>query len=500
MWEAIAANKRRSLLLIFAMAVVLVVLGALIGGAILAYLADPEGQRAGLDMDATLSGAGVGAVTALGVWVVMMIAAFASGDGILLMSAGAREVDHARAPQLWNVVEEMRIASGLKAMPRIYIMEDHAPNAFAVGRNPDKPTIAVTSGLMKRLNRDELQGVIAHEVGHIVNQDVKFMTWAGVLMGSIVMLSEVFLRGMYYSSRGRRRTSRRSGNGGGAESVLMIAAVVFAALAPVFAQLLYFACSRKREYLADACSARFTRYPDGLASALEKIALEAPESREAVPKTVAPMCTVNPRQARGVSGLFGTHPPTELRIKVLRGMAGGASYVDYDNAYRAAMGKDAGLIGKGTLGESKPVEKRGPLADFGKADAPESRARQVAEVLDNLGNFLVIACPCGMRIKLPPEKRKDVVMCPRCGRAHEVPKATRGSMEALAGAVALKTAGKGMEEALEAPKPHEPMHYQRRGSGWETFQCECGSNVQLSPQFAGSHVSCPKCGRRIEIV
>jgi len=247
MWEAIASNRRKSTLLILLMGAVLSVLGAVAGIAIF------TGAATGGDVAA---GALTGLAAALLVWVVMWLTAYAGGDGILLATAGAREIQREDAPMLWNVVEEMTIASGLGKAPRVFIIEDPAPNAFAVGRTPEKAAVAVTSGLLQRLTRDELQGVVAHEIGHVRNLDIRFMTYASVMVGSIVMISDIFLRSLFYGG-GRRRTSSREG--GQAQAILMLVAVLVAIFAPIFAYLLYFACSRRREYLADASAARFSR-------------------------------------------------------------------------------------------------------------------------------------------------------------------------------------------------------------------------------------------------
>ena len=276
MWEAIQSNKRRSWYLIGLMGAMLVGLGFGVG-----YFYAPG------------MGGAVGAVAALILWLVLLLVAFAGGDSILLASAKAREIRKEDAPQLWNIVEEMAIASGLGRMPRIYIIDDDAPNAFAVGRNPEKAAVAVTSGLLRRLNRDELQGVIAHEIAHIQNLDVRFMTLASVMIGAIVLIADMFLRSLWYGG-GRRRSSSSRG-GGQAQLVILGVALLLAVLAPLAAQLLYFACSRRREYLADACGARFTRYPEGLASALEKIAAKAGQGSK-VNRSLAPLYIVNPLQ------------------------------------------------------------------------------------------------------------------------------------------------------------------------------------------------------------
>jgi len=307
MWEAIAANKRRSVWLIAVLALLLAGMGASIG-----FLTGGGPESAAF-------GAFIGIV----IWGVMLLVNMAGGESVLLASANAREVSHEDAPQLYNIVEEMRIAAALPAMPKVYIIDTPVPNAFAVGLKPERACVAVTTGLLERLSRDELQGVVAHELGHIANRDTLFMTLAGVTLGAIVLLADFGLRMMFWGGGGRRRSSSNR-NGGAATAVLMIAALVLAILAPILARLLYFACSRQREYLADASGAQFTRYPEGLARALEKISAQQDPSKIPVNRVVAPMYAVNPLAARGSSSVFGTHPPTAERIRRLMVMQGAA--------------------------------------------------------------------------------------------------------------------------------------------------------------------------------
>jgi len=280
----------------------------------------------------------LGLAIATAVWLTLILVSFSSGDAILLAASKAKPVTHDVHPQLFNVVEEMKIAAGLPAMPKIYIINDPAPNAFATGRSPQTASVAVTAGLLGRLNRDELQGVIAHEISHILHRDILFVTLAGIMLGSIVLLSQVFLRGMFYSSMtGSRRRYSAGGKGGGqAQLIMLIIAIVAAILAPLMAYLLYFALSRRREYLADAGAARLTRYPEGLASALEKIANDKSPQLATVNKVTAPMYIANPfkkKNARKLSDLTSTHPPISERIKILRNMTGGASFKDYSDSF-----------------------------------------------------------------------------------------------------------------------------------------------------------------------
>ena len=355
----------------------------------------------------------VGAVIALGVFIVLWIVAVAGGDDILLGSANAREIQHADAAQLCNIVEEMTIAAGLPKPPRVYIIDSDAPNAFSVG-TPEKSVVAVTSGLLMHLNRDELQGVIGHEIGHIRNEDTRFMTLAGVMMGAIILIADGFGRMVFYSGSGQRRSSSRSS--GNAQVILFLIAILFAILAPILAQLFYFACSRRREYLADASSATFTRYPEGLASALEKIERSA-GLMTGVNRAVAPMYVVNPLEAAGTTfSLFSTHPPTAARVRILRQMAG-AGLGDYEKAYSKAQGK--GLLGAVTLSDAAEVAPRSPSAAAEKE--PLQKARAAVDLLHQANGFVFVPCACGLKLKLPPGCAGKTVRCPRCGTEHEVP-------------------------------------------------------------------------------
>lgn len=472
MWEAIDSNQRRSWALISVLGAVLVALGFIIGIAV-----DPGGGA-------------VGAVVALGIWLILLALAFGGGDQVLLLSAGARKIRKADSPRLWNVVEEMSIASGFGRVPDIYIVDDDTPNAFAVGRRTDRAAVAVTSGLLSRLNRDELQGVIAHEMAHIVNRDVQFMTIAGVMVGAIVILSQFFLRFMWFGGTAGRR--RSSGGDPRVQAAILAVAILVAILAPLFARLLYFACSRRREYLADASGARFTRYPEGLASALEKISRRVHPSRE-TNRALAPMYIVNPLQAYGGTGLFSTHPPVSKRVKILRNMAG-AGYGDYEAAYRDVFGGEDRCIGMRTLSN----EKKGvPIRDAFVEPKPKKdavdRAREVSNLLDRLGGYLLLTCACGVGIKVPPESKRDSVSCPRCGRANELP-------AAVAAAAAVMGAVKTSTSSSKKKEPDQPFRYERRGQGWETFKCPCGRVVQLSPSHAAPTIRCRRCRREIDIV
>lgn len=231
-------------------------------------------------------------------------------DKIALKMNRAKEIKKEDNPDLWNTVENLSITAGLP-MPRVCIIEDSAPNAFATGRNKNHAVVAVTTGLLQILNKTELEGVVAHELSHIGNKDILLSTVVVVLVGFISIIGDMFLRSMFFGG-GRDRDNE---NGGG---VMMIVGIVLAILAPIFATLIQLAISRKREFLADASGALLTRYPEGLASALQKISGYNRPMAHANTAT-AHLFISNPFGAKKVSNLFSTHPPAEERIKALLG-------------------------------------------------------------------------------------------------------------------------------------------------------------------------------------
>jgi len=408
MWELIRANKRNSIILMMLMAVVLLLLGFIIG---LSFFG-PDGGFFGL-------------IIATAIWLILMLISFSSGDQILLASSKARPVTHDEHPQLFNVVEEMRIAAALPAMPKIYIIADPAPNAFATGRSPQSASVAVTAGLLGRLNRDELQGVIAHEISHILHRDILFVTLAGIMLGSIVLLSQVFLRSMFYSSMmGSRRRYSSGGKGGGqAQLIMLVIAIIAAILAPIMAYLLYFALSRRREYLADAGAARLTRYPEGLAGALEKIANDKSPQLATVNKVTAPMYIVNPfkkKKQMKLSDLTSTHPPISERIKILRNMTHGASFKDYSDSF-SNITKTKTVIPPAAL-TKEAVELRQAGAEAKKKQRLETQMRQVGDIMRKVNQFVFLTCLCGLKLKIPPNFKGKSVACPRCKRKLDLPK------------------------------------------------------------------------------
>jgi heat shock protein HtpX len=482
MWELIRQNRRKSVWLIVTMAVVLALLGYLVG-----HVFDPA------------HGGIFGLAVALGIWLFLTILTFHSGDEVLLKVSRATEVGKDVHPRLFNIVEEMKIAAGLPGMPRVYIIDEPAPNAFAIGLKPEKSAVAVTAGLLERLNRDELQGVVAHEVSHILNRDSQLMTVAGVMLGSIVLVSQAFLRSWWMVPSGSRRYRKSGPSGGGPQLqlVMVILAVVFAILAPIFARLLYLGISRKREFLADATAARLTRYPEGLASALEKMS-SVDIKLEAANQVTAPMYIIDPF-ARKLSNLSSTHPPVEERIKILRFMTQGAGLDAYQKAYSKLRGRPTPVIPPSALGKSKPVDLRAASPEDEAPKSATKTARDVMDLMRAVNDYAFLTCACGLRMKLPPEvSAETTIACPRCGRGNKIPVAEMAPLAAVVGA-AVAEGGAPASASEDSARRSRNLEYARKGNGWETFACECGRLFQISPAFTGNILACATCGRRVKI-
>ena len=295
MYDEIRANKRNSWILVFLVALVLVGIGFFAG--------EYWGSRY------------VGVALAVVIAVVSALAAYYAGAGMILTMSRAKRIEKKDHPQLFNVVDELAIAGGLP-MPAIYIIDDSAPNAFATGRDPEHASVAITTGLLDKLSRDELQGVMAHELSHVGNRDILFSMMVGIMVGSIVLVSDFFLRSVFWSRGGRKRNQK-----GSAGTIMLVVALLFAIFAPIFAKLLQLAVSRQREYLADASAVQLTRYPEGLASALEKIAGDK-EVLEVANRATQHLYIVNPIKPfeKRAKGLFCTHPPLEERVSRIRAM------------------------------------------------------------------------------------------------------------------------------------------------------------------------------------
>ena len=305
MYEQIAANKRKTVLLIFGAIVLLAAVGYVLGF-----------WYGG-------SGSGVyGLVGAVALAVVLSLGSFFGGDRLVLASTRAREVTPQEQPRLHNIVDGLSIAAGIPR-PRVYVIPEQAPNAFATGRNPDHSSVAVTEGLLSTMNRVELEGVIGHELSHVVDRDILVGTIVATLVGAVVLISEFFMRSWWWGGiRGRRGGDR---SGGGIEAIIFAIGLALLVLAPIIGQIVRLAVSRQREFLADAQGALLTRYPPGLASALRKIGAASGIPMRSANNATAHLWLNQPSRIQGegmgpLEKLFNTHPPIEERIRRLEEM------------------------------------------------------------------------------------------------------------------------------------------------------------------------------------
>ena len=303
MYEQIASNKRKTFVLLIVSFLLLVAVGYVIG-----YLYGTPW---------------VGLAIAVGIALLLQIGAYYSGDKIVLASARARAVTPEDEPRLHNIVEGLAIAAGVPK-PAVYVVPEQSPNAFATGRDPEHSSVAVTQGLLDTMNRVELEGVLGHEMSHVVDRDILYGTIVATVIGAVVLLSEFFLRSWWWGGFGGRRSDQGNGNGGVVELVVFAVGFALLILAPLLGQLIRLAVSRNREYLADAQGAMLTRYPPGLISALKKIQ-DAPHAMRSANNATAHLWFDQPSRVQGpqtgrMEKLFSTHPPIEERIRRLEEM------------------------------------------------------------------------------------------------------------------------------------------------------------------------------------
>lgn len=298
MFEEVRSNKLKSYMLIAIFIAIIAVLGGVLG----LYWGLPE--------------LGLGFAVVIGIFYTLIT--FYSGNSIVLGTTKARPVTKEEFPHFYHAVEGLAVAGGIPA-PKAYVIDDSALNAFATGRDPKHSYVVATTGLLQKLNRQELEGVIGHEMAHIKNYDIRVMMLAAVLVGVVVLISDIMLRTFLWGGAGRSRNNRE---GGSATMALIVIGLIFAILAPVAAQLIRLAISRKREYAADAGSAILTRYPEGLANALQKIKGDPDPLVDTANRATAHLFISTPfRDQKGfLTSIFSTHPPIEDRIKRLKEM------------------------------------------------------------------------------------------------------------------------------------------------------------------------------------
>jgi heat shock protein HtpX len=318
-YKQISANRRNSFLMAAFVVVLLALLGFTIGYAV---FGSPAGA-VGTMLVAIVLGGLSGTFT------------YFAGDSLVLAVSGARQVDETQAPQLTNVVRELSIAANIP-MPKVYLIEDTAPNAFATGRDPAHASVAITTGLLEKLDREELQGVIGHELSHVRNYDIRFSLIVAVMVGVIAILADFFLRFTFWGGAGRSRD--RDGGGGGAQAVIFVIAIALAILAPLISRFIQLAVSRQREYLADASSVELTRNPYGLERALAKISADK-EVLEVANRGTQHLFFTNPikRFEKRSSNLMSTHPAIIDRVNRLRQLTGEPPLGDAEQAQLAGL-------------------------------------------------------------------------------------------------------------------------------------------------------------------
>ena len=414
-----------------------------------------------------LYGVVIGSGIATVLWLIQLACAFVNGNNTVLGIFDAYKLPPNSHKILQNVVEEMSIAAGLPKPPQIYVIDSNMPNAFACGLNPDKSVVAVTTGLLTTLNRDELQGVIAHEISHIVNRDSSLMLYACVMFGTILLISDIGLR-VFARSSGRRSSSK--GSGGAIILIIVLAlAILSYVITPILIRILYSMLSKKREYLADACAAQLTRYPAGLASALYKISHSSDTIENSNGYTNA-MFIVNPKEteknaknkkrlyfeqdisdfsANSISNALSsdceTHPPTEERIKILMNMTG-AGLKDYNEALKSVSKRKTTVLSREMMKQSKDISIRKPMDDFAvtsalplmgiaaNTDIKESKAdniskkkalykqrkREAEDIIWKANGYIFKQCECGTKMKFPLSYKGQDIPCPHCGNVIRV--------------------------------------------------------------------------------
>lgn len=421
MWEFIRVNSRKSLLMFIILGVLLLLLGYIFGRV---YF-NP-------------SNADFGLYTAAAVWLLLSLLSRYTGSSILLSLSGAKKINPNYFIQLYNVTEEMTIAAGLSKMPDLYIVDDDSPNAFATSTPSGNSSIVVTSSLLAMLSRDELQGVIAHEISHIANHDSQFMTFTSITLGCISFAADVFLM-----SFGVNRIGVSSSDILGYNSTFyytvkflviaallylvsyMLGAIILAGIAALFipwaGKALYYSVSRKREFLADASAVRLTRYPEGLASALEKLAGDTATLHSANSLSES-MYIVSPRSTASLSffDIGSTHPSVWERIHILRSIARGSAK-NYHDAYRATTGRSHKSFTASALLNETILQRAPSIDSIGEMNAVPGH-REVHDSILRMKNYSFLQCGCGMKIKIPEGfgMNRPRVTCPKCGFVHNI--------------------------------------------------------------------------------
>jgi heat shock protein HtpX len=490
MWEIIEENRKKSLVIFFAMGICLLTLGYVLGHAFWElYAADLMRNRKITEWlgiryhDKLAQQAGlIGLSVSYVIWIGWSLFSYFFGDRFILLANNAQLADKNIYPQLYNIADEISIAANLNIVPRLHIIYSPVPNAFATGRGPENSAIAVTSGLLNNLNRDELQGVIAHEMSHIINRDALLLTFAGVMVGSVQLIADIFLRSSRFAKSGCNTKAPGS-------RIAVAVALLFAVLTPIIMTAMYFAISRKREYLADASAVRLTRYPEGLASALEKISTYTAGILP-VSKLAASMYISNPLKDgdRDWIDWRDTHPPISARIRILREMAGNVNYAEYQTAFsRVNSGQVLALSGNNIPDADKIPIREGHADTRPEHTSHEDITATYASGI-SIGQKAVVP-----NYNIPAEETAASV---NHFGAQPILQGS-GSRDISYGS-GISTGQRATESVPDTDRP--PQEFILTRKAWDILPClACGATKEISPGFSAPFFVCHRCGRKIYV-
>ena len=501
MWEQVKRNRRKTLFFWLLTGIVF-----FIGGYALTFFVGPFLEyRFGITRYSII-------FLLIVFWLILSLGSYFFGDSILIKISEARKVDREVNPRLFNIVEEMKLASGLEEMPDIYIIPSLVSNAFATGVRMENSSIIVTAGLLSKLNREELQAVVAHEVAHIANRDIVLQTFLGALWGSFTIVALLLFIVMFGGRLGFSRMgfSRNRQKGFSTLAIILM-------LMKMGGSLLSSVLSRTREYLADATAVRLTRNPGALASALHKIDIEA-NKLEVANAITAPMYIEAPLKQES---MVSTHPPIENRKTILAEMTYGAHYQEYQRAYNKVLGKSKRIIPGTVLVKDKKVsiKKQTAVKDIkqqsshgtnSRAKSTEKNSFEGEKFNSEAGlgelkkKYKFFNCRCGLKIKIEVDFDREKFSCPNCGRIYNASgKGYKNFNTRHFKAINfMKEIDELQERETNKLQKDEDGNYfypMKNLDQWESFLCECGGVVQLPPRFNNSFIKCRKCGSKITI-
>ncbi len=389
MWELINKNKSKTFLFVFLMALCFGLMAYCLAETLKIYNVPPIWVY----------------IVVYGYYFGTLIVASRDSKNVFLKLSNARFALRAYYPKLFNIVQEMSIASGLSTMPDIYIIDEDSPNAFACGKDHKTASIVVTKGLLARLNRDELQAVVAHEISHIVNRDILYLMYTSCLLGCMVFISDFVIKFL------RSCSNRRSFNGG---AIYIIPFVLISLVLVALSKIFYFCLSKKREYLADACAVQYTRNPMALANALKKIDEEQTYFVNTNPITSA-MFIVSP-----LNNKEKTHPPIEKRIQILLRLSS-CNIAAYNNSYQKVLGKKSSIVSKKII-DKPSYSKVIPIVATTLANQTVqdkiANHREAYDTMLKMENYIFIKCDCDTKLKVPKELKGQKIPCPHCKKMH----------------------------------------------------------------------------------